>query len=122
MAGIDLIIERRYTEGRVAKLEQITWQHIPDPEIRWQYVQRRFRKPKLVEVDNNQVPDRRGRPLPEWCAPDYPPNRWLWIRASSPAADLGSVAQVDGVYPDDSPWWSYYDIPLRAGVVLLSQG
>lgn len=119
MAGIDLIVERRYTEGGVAKLEQITWQHIPDPEIRWRFVRRRFRRPKLVEVGNGQVPDGRGRPLPEWCAPDYPPNRWLWIRAAQHAADLTVVADgVDGLYPPESPYWDLYSLPLRPGVVL----
>lgn len=121
--GADLIVVRRYLDGGVELVEEITWRHVPDPGERWRWVKRRFRSPKLVAVEGGTV-DGRGRALPEWCAQTAVPNRWLWIQASRPAADLGSVEPdaVEGgtrFFAQDSPYWDYYGLPLRPGVVLL---
>lgn len=123
--GIHLVVERRYLEGGREKVEQVTWEHLPDvlPGVR--LVPRRFRKPKFVAVKSSERPDPRGRPLPGWCAPDYPPNRWLWVQAAQPAADLSTVipsavgSDGSAVHGPGSAYWSYYDLPLRDGVVLL---
>jgi hypothetical protein len=120
----DLIVARRYLEGGVEVVEEITWRHVPDPGERWRWVRRRFRSPKLVPLESGKV-DGRGRALPEWCAPGVVPNRWLWVQASRPAADLEVVAPdaIDGgtrFFLPGSSYWDYYGLPLRAGVRLLS--
>ncbi len=127
--AVDLIVARHYHEGDIHKVERVTWRHLPVPDPMWRWQSRRFRKPKLVEMTTAEGPDAaKGRPLPGWCAPDYAPNRWIWIRAANPAADLASIAP-DGIGEDeqgivhfhssDSVWWSLYEIPLRVGCVLV---
>lgn len=122
--GADLIVVRRFLEGGAEWVEETTWRHVPDPDVRWRYVKRWLRPARLERVENTASPDGRGRALPGWCAPNLEPNRWLWIQASHPAADLASVEPDevrDGTrfFGRESPYWDYYALPLRAGVVLV---
>lgn len=128
MDHVDLIVERHYHEGGEHRVERVTWRHVPAPTPMWRWQTRRFRRPRLVRDGVSMPLDAaKSRPLPGWCAPELAPNRWIWIKASSPAADLASVVP-DGVAEDEagvvhfhsaeSDWWALYEIPLRAGVVL----
>lgn len=124
--AVDLIIERHYHEGDEHKIERVTWRHVPAPVPLWRWKSRRFRSPKLVQEGSlNPIDAAKGRPLPAEWAPELAPNRWIWIQASHPAADLGSI-EPDEVLADgshhhssDSAWWAIYDLPLRAGCVLV---
>lgn len=129
MDHVDLIIERHYHEGvardgsPIHKVERVTWRHVPAPMPMWRWKSRRFRSPKLVQEGVlRPLDESKARPLPD--PPELAPNRWIWVQASHPAADLGSIepdevlANGSHFHSADSPWWSYYEIPLRSGVVL----
>lgn len=120
----DIVVTRRYLDCGVEKQERVTWRHVPDPGPRWTFQRRKWRKPKMVQV--RTVPDLDdSRPLPGWADPGLTPNRWAFLMVADCAADLAWVepdaVDADGTkyYGPASLFWSPYEIPLRAGCVLL---
>lgn len=118
--AVDLVLSRRYTENGEAHVEHVTWKHCPEGPTRHRLEYRRFRRPRPIDI-GPEPPDPRGRALPAHLAPGGMANRWLWIQASSPAADLDSIDPVTR-HDFDSPYWDYYAIPVRAGVELACTG
>lgn len=120
----DIVVSRRYLERGVERVERITWRHVPDPPPRWTFQKRRFRRPKPVLVQPSPDLDD-SRPLPAWADPGLIPNRWAFMTGADVAADLAWVepdsVDADGTkyYGPASLYWSPYEIPLRAGCVLL---
>lgn len=79
----------------------------------------------------------RARPLPAEFDPGISPNQWVWVAANDAAAKLprptetirgtqskpdGEVVDtVDHFHAEEAPYWSYYKLPLRAGVELIDE-
>lgn len=125
MTGTQLTVTRFYREAGVPKVEAVLWK----------WVRSKHDDARGEVVDPGLAA--RARPLPAAYDPGLTPNLWVWVAANDPAAKIprpaetirGSVSKPDGsvvdtedhVHAVGSEHWSYYQLPLRAGVELIDE-
>lgn len=128
MSDLQTTVTRFYLDGGKPRVEHLAW--------RWLR--------SSIDADRGEVVSNadagfvaKARPLPAAYDPGLTPNLWVWVAANDPAAQYPrpdeirrgvrlspsgeQVETAENVYADDSTYWDYYSLPLRAGVELVDE-
>jgi len=116
----DVTIDRYANDNGVPVHEEIMWRYMPDdPRSRATPFHAAL---DLVLSEQQQVGvDEEGDPV--YGMVDVPaPNGWFFLGSNvSAGSPLNVIPEIVGGVPSDtSPYWAPYDLPLRAGVAIIS--